>query len=75
MLAGNFEDIPQLVAKLVRGSTTGEDFDQVGQFEMVRQKREFMLKEQTRMIEYLIFEQKYMELMDEGNTIEAIQIL
>ena len=27
------------------------------------------------MIEYLLFEQKYMELMDEGNTIEAIQIL
>ena len=74
VLAGNFEDVPSMVATFVRGSTTfcGEDFEQIGQNEVMRQKREFMLKEQTRMIEYLLFEQKYMELLDAGRTIEAI---
>ena len=75
VLAGNFEDIQQMVATFVRGSITGEDINQVSQCEMMRQKREFMLKEQTRMIEYLLFEQKYMELMEQGNSIQAIQIL
>ena len=72
VLAGNYEDVPEMVATLVRGSSTVDEFDQVSQCEIMKQKREFMLKEQTRMIEYLLFEQKYMELMDAGNTVQAI---
>ena len=47
VLAGNFEDVPTMVATFVRGSATfcGEEFEQIGQNEIMRQKREFMLKE------------------------------
>ena len=38
VLAGNFEDVPSMVATFVRGSTTfcGEDFEQIGQNEVMR---------------------------------------
>ena len=38
VLAGNFEDVPSMVATFVRGSATfsGDDFNQIGQNEVMR---------------------------------------
>ena len=71
VLAGNFDNIPEMVANFIRACDTKES----NQNEIVVQKREFIVKEQARMIEYLLFEQKYMELLDNGKTLEAILVL
>ena len=62
VLAGNFDNIPEMVANFIRACDTQES----NQNEIIVQKREFIVKEQARMIEYLLFEQKYMELLDNG---------
>lgn len=49
--------------------------DTKGGFDLVARKQEFLIEEQVRIIEYLIFEQKYMELVVEGKTLEAIIVL
>jgi len=77
VLAGNFEDIPALVSSLVRGqdlagSARGAPFVE---FDLVAKKREFLVEEQVRMIEYLLFEQKYMEHVAQGATLKAIEVL
>ena len=71
-------DIPKLASTLVRSSSTicqsnGSGGPQISG--LVEQKREFLLGEQTRMIEYLLFEQKYMEAVAGGRTVEAIGVL
>ena len=71
VLAGNFDNIPEMVANFIRACDTQES----NQNEIIVQKREFIVKEQARMIEYLLFEQKYMELLDNGQTLEAILVL
>ena len=42
---------------------------------LVNQKRQFLINEQIRMIEYLLYEQQYMELIAQGETIKAIEVL
>jgi len=41
----------------------------------VARKEEFLIEEQVRIIEYLLFEQKYMELVASGSTLQAITVL
>ena len=77
VLAGNFAEIPQLAGDLVHGSTSAATPVRPSApaqecFDLVAQKREFVVREQLRTIEYLLYEQKYMELVAQGNTIEAI---
>ena len=72
-------DIPNLASTLVRSSSSiGNSSSNGGGQQiigLVEQKREFLLNEQTRMIEYLLFEQKYMEAVAGGHTINAIEVL
>ena len=70
-------DIPQLAQNLVRSSSPMSNGvgKQGGQGGLIEQKREFLLTEQIRMIEYLLFEQKYMEAVEGGRTVEAIEVL
>lgn len=61
-------DISKEATTLVRTSSTIDTG-------LVEQKREFLLTEQIRMIEYLLYEQKYMEAVAAGRTVEAIEVL
>ena len=63
ILSGDFDNIPDLVSTLVRSSAPLAQAEPSESFDLVEQKKEFLLREQIRMIEYLLFEQKYMELV------------
>jgi len=63
IFSGDFDNIPDLVSTLVRSSTPFALAEPSESFDLVEQKKEFLLREQIRMIEYLLFEQKYMELV------------
>lgn len=65
VMDGRFENIPQLVQMLLTSEKTND----------AGEKLVFMRQEQRQLIEYLMFEQKYMELIESGQTISAIQVL
>ena len=78
VLAGKFSDIPGLASTLVRNAAvalvTPNSQTSTGQ-SLIEQKREFVVGQQIRIIEYLLYEQKYMELVAQSRTLEAIQVL
>ena len=45
VLAGDFENVPQMVDTFVKGSMSSDDYDQFEHCEIMKQKREFMQKE------------------------------
>ena len=63
IMQGDLDNIPEQVSQLL------------GTQEMECTKKEFIRQEQQRLIEYLLFEQKYMELLEMGQTLAAIQLL
>ena len=66
VLAGNWSDIPSLVAGLVKGHLKADDqlgaprtmldTKSVSGFDLVARKQQFLIEEQVRIIEYLLFE-------------------